>query len=50
MSRRFADLTPYEGYEDAIVEKKDGVVVFTLNRPKKRCASAWPTWWCRTIS
>ena len=28
MSRRFADLTPYEGYEDAIVEKKDGVVVF----------------------
>ena len=25
MSRRFAGLAPYEGYEDAIVEKKDGV-------------------------
>jgi 2-(1,2-epoxy-1,2-dihydrophenyl)acetyl-CoA isomerase len=35
MSRRFAEQTPYEGYEDAIVEKKDGVVVFTLNRPEK---------------
>ncbi|MPZ44369.1 MAG: hypothetical protein GEV05_13365 [Betaproteobacteria bacterium] len=35
MSRRFAHLTPYEGYEDAIVEKKDGVVTFTLNRPEK---------------
>ncbi len=35
MSRRFAGLTPYEGYEDAIVEKKDGVVTFTLNRPEK---------------
>jgi len=35
MSRRFADLKPYEGYGDAIVEKKDGVVVFTLNRPEK---------------
>ena len=35
MSQRFADLKPYEGYGDAIVEKKDGVVVFTLNRPEK---------------
>ena len=35
MSRRFAGLTPYEGYEDAIVEKTDGVVTFTLNRPEK---------------
>ena len=35
MSRRFAGLTPYEGYEDMIVEKKDGVVTVTLNRPEK---------------
>jgi 2-(1,2-epoxy-1,2-dihydrophenyl)acetyl-CoA isomerase len=35
MSRRFAHLTPYEGYEDAIVEKKGGVVTFTLDRPEK---------------
>jgi 2-(1,2-epoxy-1,2-dihydrophenyl)acetyl-CoA isomerase len=35
MSRKFAHLAPYEGYEDAIVEKKDGVVIFTLNRPEK---------------
>ena len=35
MSRRFAGLAPYEGYGDAIVEKKDGVVTFTLNRPEK---------------
>src|SRR5471030_3339864 len=35
MPRRFDGLTPYEGYEDAIVEKTDGVVTFTLNRPEK---------------
>lgn len=35
MSRRFAGLTPYEGYEDMIVEKKDGIVVMTLNRPER---------------
>ncbi len=35
MSRRSAGPTPYEGYDDAIVEKRDGVVTFTLNRPEK---------------
>jgi enoyl-CoA hydratase/carnithine racemase len=35
MPRKFDGLTPYEGYEDAIIEKVDGVVVFTLNRPDK---------------
>ena len=35
MSRRFAALAPYEGYEDMTVEKNDGVVVVTLNRPEK---------------
>ena len=35
MSRRFAGLTPYEGYEDMNIEKKDGVVVVTLNRPER---------------
>ena len=35
MPRKYDGLTPYEGYEDAIVEKTDGVVTFTLNRPEK---------------
>lgn len=35
MSRKYAGLTPYEGYEDMIVEKQDGVVTVTLNRPEK---------------
>jgi len=35
MSRRFAGLTPYQGYEDILIEKKDGVVVVTLNQPEK---------------
>jgi len=35
MSRRFAGLTPYQGYEDMLVEKKDGVVLLTLNKPEK---------------
>lgn len=35
MPRRYDGLTPYEGYEDALVEKTDGVVTFTLNRPEK---------------
>jgi 2-(1,2-epoxy-1,2-dihydrophenyl)acetyl-CoA isomerase len=35
MSRRFAGLIPYEGYQDMIVEKNDGVVTVTLNQPEK---------------
>jgi 2-(1,2-epoxy-1,2-dihydrophenyl)acetyl-CoA isomerase len=35
MSDGFAGLTPYEGYEDMIIEKKAGVVVATLNVPEK---------------
>ncbi|MBI4197787.1 MAG: enoyl-CoA hydratase/isomerase family protein [Chloroflexi bacterium] len=35
MPGRFAGLTPYEGYEDMLVEKRDGVVVATLNVPEK---------------
>ncbi len=35
MFRRFAGLAPYQGYEDMLVEKKDGVVLVTLNQPEK---------------
>ncbi|MBI4310949.1 MAG: enoyl-CoA hydratase/isomerase family protein [Chloroflexi bacterium] len=35
MPRKFAGLVPYQGYEDMLVEKKDGVVVATLNMPEK---------------
>lgn len=35
MPGKSAGLTPYEGCEDMIVEKKDGVVVATLNVPEK---------------
>ena len=35
MSGLFEGLVPYEGYEDARVEKRDGVVVLTLNVPEK---------------
>ncbi len=35
MSGSFEGLTPYEGYEDVVVEKKNGVVVLTLNVPEK---------------
>ena len=35
MPGRYAGLTPYEGYQDMLVEKKDGVVVATLNVPEK---------------
>lgn len=35
MSGRYEGLTPYEGYEDMLVEKRDGVVVATLNVPEK---------------
>ena len=35
MSGPFEGLTPYEGYEDALVEKRNGVVVLTLNVPDK---------------
>ena len=35
MSRPYEGLTPFEGYEDVLVERKDGVVVLTLNVPEK---------------
>lgn len=35
MPGKFAGLTPYQGYEDMLVEKRDGVVVATLNVPQK---------------
>ncbi|MBI4199040.1 MAG: enoyl-CoA hydratase/isomerase family protein [Chloroflexi bacterium] len=35
MGRPWEGLTPYEGYQDMLVEKKDGVVVATLNAPHK---------------
>jgi len=35
MSRRYAGMTPYQGYEDMLIEQKDGVVVVTLNQPEK---------------
>jgi len=35
MSRRYAGLTPYEGYEDMKIERKDGVVMVTLDRPER---------------
>jgi len=35
MSRKYAGLAPYEGYQDMLVEKKDGVVLVTLNQPEK---------------
>ena len=35
MHGRYAGLTPYEGYEDMLVEKKEGAVVVTLNVPEK---------------
>lgn len=35
MSGLFEGLVPYEGYEDVRVEKRDGVVVLTLNVPEK---------------
>jgi 2-(1,2-epoxy-1,2-dihydrophenyl)acetyl-CoA isomerase len=35
MSRRFAGFTPYQDYQDMIVEKDDGVVTVTLNQPEK---------------
>ncbi len=35
MSRPYEGLTPFEGYEDVLVERKGGVVVLTLNAPEK---------------
>ena len=35
MPPRYHGLTPYEGYEDMLVEKRDGVVIATLNVPEK---------------
>lgn len=35
MSRSYEGLTPYEGYEDVLLERNNGVVVLTLNRPEK---------------
>lgn len=35
MPGRYAGLTPYEGYEDMLIEKREGVVIATLNVPEK---------------
>ena len=35
MPARYHGLTPYQDYEDMLVEKRDGVVVATLNVPEK---------------
>jgi 2-(1,2-epoxy-1,2-dihydrophenyl)acetyl-CoA isomerase len=35
MSPRVAGLIPYEGYEDLLIDRQDGVVLVTLNKPEK---------------
>ena len=35
MANKFAGMQPFEGYEDMIIERTNGVVLATLNVPEK---------------